>query len=258
MNSVPAPLVPAVPPFVELQAPAGWHALLFPCGAFPAKRLETETIDAFLEPLMAELEKTRNLQRHVLLQVWKLGPGTGVDVLNRHIGAWRTTLGLGIWPDRDPPRAWTNEDVSDAAAAMFRKEEVPLCSHKLMSLGIGGAEAAQAAQQMRGFGTLIQVLSPASLAAMQTSCREVFLPRIQAPRFRMARFFLPVLDSASIAAARSAAELAEWLGGAELYVRESPEDQGVLVLSQYPLVAGTQDAQATHSAAAKQPGFQEN
>jgi hypothetical protein len=218
-----------------LPAPAPWEAALIPIESFPLNAEKNSSVISFLRIFSALLVKSLQLEHEVLLQVWKLGPGTGSEVIDEHGADWRPTLGIGIWPDRQAPRAWTDEAMSDAAAAIFRGDEIPLVSHKLLHLGVTRSSRLEAAHAMRGFGALTELFSRRSFEELTLQTRELYLPTIKEKRFRHARFYLPVLDTKSLAAAKDAEQLDRWTCGVEVYIRESAEDKGILILSRMPL-----------------------
>ncbi|AEU38911.1 hypothetical protein [Granulicella mallensis] len=62
-----------------------------------------------------------------------------------------------------------------------------------------------------------------------------YLPEITDPGFGRADFVFPLLDCRILASARSAELINQWLCSIDLYIRESPEDKGILLLSRIPL-----------------------
>lgn len=218
-------------PWERLAAPAPWEAALLPTGPLPAEPEERARWSRQVAELEATLLRVPDCRRELLLQVWKLGPGHGAEVLEKHAGPWWPQLGLGVWPDREPPRSWNEEMLQDAMAGALNGDEVRLASHKLLTLKATGEEQTTAAHLLRGHGALLEVFATRTLADLQELGRELFLPRMVENRFRKARFFLPLLDRRSLAAAKDGAELGRWLCGADVYLRESAEDRGVLVIS---------------------------
>lgn len=230
MNSIPMADRNRVLSLEPVTAPVPWHAVLIPC-SFSEPSSEYPQVIAFLQAFTSLLVKEANLKQELLLQVWKLGMTEASQIVNDHVREWWPTLGLGIWPDREPPRGWTQEALSDAAAAVFRNDEIPLPSHKLLRLGTEEKARIDAARQLRGFGALIEIFSKDDFKDLEQRSRKAFLPKITEKRFKKARFYLPVLDCHSIAAAKDVEQLDAWLCGTEVYIRESGEDKGILILS---------------------------
>lgn len=218
-------------------APSPWQAALLPVTGFPLPEFPLEQIGTFLRALDEVLVEQRGLRHEVLFQVWKLAPRTGADVISENVAEWSPDLGLGIWPDRRPPQSWTEELMVDAAAAVFRGDEPELPSYRLLRLAASEQKRIEAAGKMRGFGVQIEIFSNDTIAAIQQQAKSVFLPAIKERRFAREGFYLPLLDRRSIAAAGSADRLDEWLCGIDVYVRESAEDKGVLILSRLSIDA---------------------
>lgn len=209
-----------------------WQGALLPVPSFPVPLFQREQIDSFLSALSEVLTEQYQLNHEVLSQVWKLTPAAGGEILSENAPKWSPTPGLGIWPDRRPPQSWTEELMVDAAAAVFRGDEPEFPSYRLLLLQVEmQRERFEAARQMRGFGAQIELFSKETIDRIQASGKTAFLPAIKERRFQREGFYLPVLDSKSIAAADSTQKLDEWLCGIEVYVRESAEDQGILILS---------------------------
>jgi hypothetical protein len=222
-------------PWERIAAPEPWEAAILVTGPLPADPKEVAAWSGWVTGLEALLVRMPEVKRELLLQVWKLGPKHGAEELEEHAGSWWPQLGLGVWPDREPPQSWNQELLSDAFAASLNAEEVPLPSHKLLTLKVIGDEQHRAARLLRGHGALLEMFSPQALEEMQERGRDLFLPRMVEKRFRKARFYLPLLDRRTLAAAKDAEELNQWLCGATVYLRESAEDQGVLLVAKMPL-----------------------
>ena len=232
-----APMIP-VPLHDEL---APWLAALLPVQAFPmtaAERYVSATMIAGLHQLLLASSK---LHLHLYLQSWKLMGNRGADILNDHLSSWWPVIGCGVWPDREPPRAWTEERLSDSAAALFTGDEVPLMNHKLFRLSVETAQRPLAAETIQGFGGLLELFSAAETPEWEKRLRERYLPTITEKRFRNEKFYVPLIDRASLAATRTASALDASLAGASVCLRESAEDKGVLLLwrsDRLPQIAG--------------------
>ena len=218
---------------IEVASP--WQAALLRVSAFPVPTGELSPIRFLLQNLSEVLMQKYGLRHEILLQLWNLSPQTGSNLLSAHMKAWSPEFGLGVWPDRGAPQGWTEEAMVDAAAAVFRGDEPARPSHRLLRLTAAENQRIDTAAKMRGFGVQIELFSKDPVELIQERGRELFLPSIMEERFQGEPFYLPVLDRASLAAAGSAEQLDSWLCGVEVYLRESAEDKGVLILSRFPL-----------------------
>lgn len=218
-------------PFEALAAPEPWRAWLLRLPAFPLPDERLDYYGASIRLFSEQLARDCQLNEALALQIWKL-PSKGGDLLQQRMDEWPFDLGFGIWPNRPAPTGWNGDSIQDAAAAVYRGDEPSLPMHRILLFKMAAREAYRAAlEQMSGFGALVQIFSRESIDSVRKQGREQFLPRVTDPRFRGGRVYLPVLDGESLHAASSAAELGGWLCGADIYVRESAEDRGLLVIS---------------------------
>ena len=221
----------------RMTAPDPWEAALLPTGTLPAELEEVPTWSAQVAKVEAALLSLNGINRQLLLQVWKLGPRHGAEILETNAGPWWPQAGLGVWPDREPPRSWNEAMLNDAMANALNQEEVRLASYKLLALKTAGEEQERAVELLRGHGALLQMFASDMFSEVQARGREIFLPLMVENRFRKARFFLPLLDCRTLETARDGEELGRWLCGARAYLRESAEDRGVMLIADQPLAS---------------------
>ena len=142
-----------------------------------------------------------------------------------HLQQWRPQSGLGIWPDRPPPRLWETTDMF----RMARGERIPLM-YRVLRLAGDQRTATDAFNRMMGTGTVMTISHAGSIESLLKQYKETFLPNITQPNLRIFPFYVPLLDIQSVRN-RKAVELSKWLGPARLYLRESPQDGGVLTVT---------------------------
>ena len=235
MTAAPSRLHPSRLQWSEIETIGPWQCALLPVPEFPLQAAYATAVERFFFSLGSLLTGAQKLNHQILLQTWKLGPETGTPTLSAHRKAWRAQLGLGIWPDRNPPQGWTEERMMDAAAAAFRGDEPELPSHRLLRLRLSPAESPLAARTMRRFGVMIEIFFRGEVSQLDTRCREMFHPRIEEDQFLHEEFYCPVLDRNSVLSAKSAEEMDSFLCGADVYVRDSAEDRGILMVSRLPI-----------------------
>ncbi len=215
----------------------GWQAAVLPVPEFPLPLAYAAALERFSEALGEVLRGPYRLKQQLFLQVWKLGPETGAPDVSANRRAWRPQLGLGVWPNRLPPGGWTEERMVDAAAAIYRGDEPELPSHRLLRLCASPADTVDAARTMRRFGVLLEMFCPGESTETDARAREMFLPRIKASRFLQEEFYAPLLDRGSLLSAGPTEEIGAMLCGADVYLRDSAEDKGVLIVSRFPLLS---------------------
>jgi hypothetical protein len=214
--------------------PNPWQITVIPVQSFPATSPERVRQQIYFRAF-GEAVLNAGLEHHqVLLQSWKLDAPTSGRTLNDHMQQWIPKLGLGLWPDREPPQSWTETSFVNAAAAVFRGDEPTLNAYPLYRLTASAVQL-QAAQELRASGTLIETFSRRPASSVLETARQQALDTIIADRYRSENFYFPLLDRRSIAASRTPEQLDRWLCGIDLYLRESPEDKGILIVSRIPL-----------------------
>ncbi len=214
--------------------PDPWALLSISVQEFPVPDEDRPPLIAFLRGLH-QILVGQSLASDVFMQVWKVRPEAGSEILEEHMGEMALTRGIGIWPDREPPSGWTTEALSDASAGLFNGEEMSLPSHRLLRLGCAEPQRQDIAELLYCQGVSIQMYATAPFEELEQQARETYLPTIKEKRFKRARFYMPVMDSASFAAAQNKTELERWLCGVQVYIRESGEDKAVLIASALPL-----------------------
>lgn len=214
-----------------LEAPKGWQAWLAPVeGGFPASETRAAQMRTWVRRLADSLIQRQPLKLEVFLQTNELHMGDGATELSANGVPWIPTTGLGIWPDRDPPRAWTDDE--------FREVEVggsirPLM-HQVLRLTGEPAERRRAREVMLGKGSYVEMLTDQDGDALLDRFRAAHGAKIVDPMFAGFPFLCPLLDSASVAAAK-ADELGQWIGGSSFYARDSVSDNGLLLIASEPL-----------------------
>jgi hypothetical protein len=108
-------------------------------------------------------------------------------------------------------------------------EHVPLM-YTVYRITAGNGARTQAFQTMTGTGTMVVVLPAGSAADLLKYYKETYLPAIEEPSLRISRFFFPLLDLKSLQG-RKSEDLSRWLGSVHLYMRESPQDRGILIIA---------------------------
>ena len=210
-----------------VQAP--WELYRLPISAFPAPDAEVELARRFLQRLTTTLENQLKLSIEVFIQSAQAHLGDAADRLFEHEPQWKTKLGFGVWPDRPAPTVWTRED--------FENLDVGEMPRKFMYHVLRVSQPREAKESARnvmlGCGTILQTMSPQDGDALLAAWREFLLPTIADRSLRGFQFYVPLLQGSSFSAAP--ATLDRWLGSAQVYIRESVEDNGILIASRNPL-----------------------
>jgi len=212
-----------------VQAPAPWEGYLIPVSGFPVPDEELLGVREVLHAFTGWLARDPRLLTEVFVQMAQLHVGDGSERLSSHGREWLPALGLGVWPNRPAPTLWTREDFENLGPG----EAPRTIMFQVFRITAPGAAPA-AREQMLGLGTVLQMMFYDSPGSSMASMREVLLKPIQDRAYTCFPFYVPLLDVDAVSGA-SAEHLDEWCGGAQVYVRESAEDCGILLLSKLPL-----------------------
>lgn len=221
-----------------IDVPKPWHAVLIPLPSIPVEKSLRAELHERLSRVMALLRGTNRLQ----VSTWLLMDTLHHDGESKKIAAngrrWIPDVGLGVWPDREPPRLWSDEELID------RDHETPVrpLMHTVIHISAGESGSMHAWETMLGTGSVIQLLLEKSPEEFHAAMKEVLLPTIEDETFRGFSMYFPLLSIQSIRD-RNASELDRWMGSAVVYLRESTEDTGVLILSKIDPTAALKGAE---------------
>lgn len=213
---------------------AGWEAYLVEAPRPPAGDDEAAVLRALTAGLRLIAERGWKLTGHTFLQLWKISVDGTAALYEENLQRWQPAVGLGVRPLGSPPRRMTAEAAMDHAAALITGDEPELSAYHLAHVSAGPEAGAHAEAVLLGRGMILTLFTAQPLPEELRAGRNAFLPRISDSAYRAYPFYLPVLDAAALPGT-PVDQLKEWLGGAELYLRESPEDRALLIVSSRPL-----------------------
>jgi hypothetical protein len=88
---------------------------------------------------------------------------------------------------------------------------------------------------MLGLGTMLQFFVPGDGGEdFLGAAKRLLLPPIKDPSYTSFPFYVPLFQAKSITEAKET-QLETWLCGARACIRESPEDQGILIFGKAPM-----------------------
>lgn len=202
-------------------------AFLLPVSGFPIPSDELKSVREFLAKLGSTVVGTSRLSVEVFLQVAQLHIADGISRLTSHGRKWMPKIGLGVWPDREPPTIWKADEFMDLGP----DERPRRLLYQVFRVGASLESRDNAREMMLGLGTVIQIITADDTQALLLKGRSRLLPLIIDPSFRSFPYYIPLLDRKGLLSANSPEELEGWLCGAEVYLRESTEDSGILILA---------------------------
>ncbi len=214
-------MIPGKPP---------WEAYLLAVSDFPVPEEELDPVRRFLQRFSAAAQQRWKLVAEVGLQLVQLHLKDGPARVAQHGREWIPAVGLGVWPDREPPRGWTDEDFNELGMGEKPRELM----FQVLRVTTTPEARSQARDVMLGLGTLVQILIPDSLDAFFDRSARTLLAPIADPAYTCFPFFVPLLEGKALREA-TGPQLTAWLCGCSVYLRESAEDKGILILSREPL-----------------------
>ena len=152
----------------------------------------------------------------------------GAQKLSANGRAWLPVTGLGVWPGREPPRLWTRGDFEDREFG----QPLPTLMHTMFHVSAGAKPSDEARDLMIGSGTVVYTLLEKDVAEYHAAMHALLLPPIQEEALRGHPFYVPLLEATSLSNIQPEV-LDAWMGPARVYIRESVEDRGVLVVCAY-------------------------
>jgi len=238
----------------RLPVPKPWAGFLLHLSGFPTPEAELAPVRVFLDSVVALLLKQNAGSLATFLQFSQLHVADGSLRFSSRTREWMPSLGLGVWPDREPPHPWTLDELRDLApdekprslmdvvlrVGAPRKDMLPppeqlkALPDKVRALLQDKLKAPTQAKGddirnvMLGLGTVLQFVVALDQESFLATARKLLLPPISDPMFTSFQFYVPLLQSTSISNANPAL-LEAWSCGAYAYIRESPEDQGILL-----------------------------
>lgn len=219
MAAIHIEMVAVSPPYYAAQVKVSG----FPVAADGAARLR-----AFLTAVV-QAAASGGLNMNAFLQYEYLANGR--DVVNPHLPEWRPEIGLGVWPNRPPPELWKISDLFRMAGG----ERIPLM-YQVARITTGPRAESQAFGLLLGTGMIMAVVHGGSINELLARYKDTYLPTIKQANLRILPFYVPLLDLKSLQSSH-AGDLSKWLGGARLYLRESPQDKAVVVVTDSDLNA---------------------
>lgn len=189
-----------------------------------------DPVRMFLEELVSYFTARLGCGHESFIQIDNTGDRETTHLFADHARSWVPEMGLGVWPHRPAPRLWKPEDLEDMNPA----SGMPSVLHSLYRVTADANARLNAMTTMAGTGCGLQILSRVDSTILLRDLKEIFLGFIQDRVFRIFPWYVPLLELAAFAQPVEPLTLSV-MRGIALYIRESPEDGGILILSAEPL-----------------------
>ena len=231
MTSLPPPVLGFLP--TELVGP--WQIAVLPHQPVPPESAVGRRAVRIASALHSVLQERIDLRAQSFLQVWTFAPGRGSEQLEASRTTWDIQLGLGIWPDREPPGGWTDEKMQNAAAAMIRGDQPKLPSYRLLRVDPRSGNDRSSILNLHATGNVLHLFSKVEAPELDRHFQQALQSKVEGTDFASQRFYVPLMDRQFAIAAGSSGVLNALLGPVDLYLRDSAEDGGILLISRLPI-----------------------
>ena len=189
---------------------------------FPAESLAAYS--AALSMLLKSFEPSLSAwKRDAFIQIAETGRAGSQAI--RELGSLLDDFGLGIHPEAEPPRTWNRGDFE----RITLNDQMPPLFLEIMRADGLRREAVEAVRaRFFGSGSYVETYT-APAYDFYVEATALFKPHITNRTARMFPYHAPILRRRAVEPAASEV-LEQWMCGAELYVREAVEEDGVLLL----------------------------
>lgn len=189
-----------------------------------------DEVRRFLHELVVHFTARLGCNHESFLQIGRARDENGVRLFSDNARKWIPETGLGVWPHRAAPRTWKMEDVEEIDA----DTDMPPLLHSVFRVTADANARLDAMTTMAGTGCGLQLVSRMESTTLLRNLRELFLGFIQDRVFRIFPWYVPLVEKPALAEPMEAMTI-DAMGGVTLYIRESPEDGGILIVSAEPL-----------------------
>lgn len=207
-----------------------WRAFVIPVSAFPVPNHECDRLRKFLTGFSVAACSAWKLSSEMFMELEQM---KGLPCRHRFADRardWMPEVGLGVWPDRDPPAIWTREEFEDLPPGGKLREL--MC--EVFRISTSQERRAQARSEMLEFGCVVEILAADLTERFQSNLKEPYLEFIKARSHRCFPYYIPLLEGMTVEKF-GADELAHWCPGISVYVRQSFQDRGILIASPLPI-----------------------
>ena len=164
-----------------------------------------------------------SLKRHVFVQIGETGRAGSQAI--RELGPMLDDYGLGIHPEAEPPRTWNRHDFE----RITLNDQLPPLFLEVMRANTLRPQALEAVQaRFFATGAFAEAYTVPAVDFYE-SATALFKPRITNRTARMFPYHAPILRRRALESA-SPQDVEQWMCGAQIYLREAVEEEGLVLL----------------------------
>jgi hypothetical protein len=224
--------------FEPIAAPSPFHLFRAEFPPFPLPEQSRASLNTLFTQLSRAASDLCGLQPTLWLDTAELHRDGGAQLFSSHARKWSPTMGFCFDPTGPAPRTLEFSDLMDAPYG------TPPKIYDRSAIFVSNLqETAAAYGQMCGRGLASLLFFAAATPALSVvvdrfmdNSRATLEPLVASNAFKHHNFYLPLFSSASVAKA-AAKDLSAWMGDAEIYSREVPEEKELLLLAKRDLIS---------------------
>ena len=215
----------------KLPGANSWHAYRIPLEApFPVTAEFRHALLPLVCDILAAVRSVRTSQLIGILQYNQLHHGGAGMVAAKKGKEWGLEWGLGYLPEQVPPTLWTMEDFTNLDIGEMPRPVM----NQIFGISAGDAAVMAAVDMLLGLGSLVLGLASEPAATVKARATAQFRPLIEEEALRHFGYYFPLFSGASFSGS-SATQIENWTCGMTFYLRESPDDKGILIAASEPL-----------------------
>lgn len=211
---------------LEIHPPAaGFHRYLFRHTAFPIKSyLLHRWIDLYatLRPLLFP----HPAKTVTAIEMAHLHHNDGASILSTNAPAWQPDFGVGVWLQDPPPTLWSPEEFEELGPGDTLRPPI----NTAIALTAERLDHAAAWAQLAGRGAYLEFSIDGQIPAFLEAQATLYRTWIKEVIIAAHSTFLPLLSLNAFDSDLFTQRLPH-LEQIQTYVRESPQDEGLLILS---------------------------
>lgn len=189
-----------------------------------------DAVRSFLDNLVSYFIAHRDCTHESYVALHQVRERGVIELFADHASAWLPEAILGVWTHLPAPQMMTAETLMEADPQSRTGSRI----HSLFRVTTGAKACLEAMTTMAGTGTSIQIVSQMDSDKLLRNLKDLFLGFIKERIFRIFPWYIPLLSARSLE--EPIADLTvQALSDITLYIRESPEDGGILLLAREPL-----------------------
>jgi hypothetical protein len=215
----------------QMKLPSPWDGILIPVSAFPMAGEELAAVAGFVQKFEGLAGVGRpSLSAETFVQVEQSDDLECRRIYAQSARAWIPEVGLGVWAGRKPPSTWSKEEFMNLTPG----KKIRALMHQVLRITASPKARMDAFTAMFPFGAAIRIWTHEDGDAFLNKATSVLLPPIKDPSCTCYPFYFPLFDRHAFESA-TVEQLDAWVCSASVYIRESFEDQGILIAAREPL-----------------------